>query len=134
MERDNEIYVADNYLGGRVLVFDLNTLAFKRGWGAYGKPALERRSASNDAHARMVQPGGPMAKDFVGHLTLERVERRPRVCGGSQQERDPRHRPKEGKYLVKEFIVAPDNRRSAGPPEVWRSPRTRNSGCSISRT
>ena len=32
-EGANEIYAADNYLGGRVLVFDLNTLAFKRGWG-----------------------------------------------------------------------------------------------------
>ena len=37
-EPAREMYVADNYLGGRVLVFDLDTFAFKRGWGAYGKP------------------------------------------------------------------------------------------------
>jgi hypothetical protein len=28
VETDNEMYVADNYLGGRVLVFALDTLAF----------------------------------------------------------------------------------------------------------
>ena len=38
---DNEMYVADNYLGGRVLVFDLDTFEFKRGWGAYGRPLAE---------------------------------------------------------------------------------------------
>jgi DNA-binding beta-propeller fold protein YncE len=66
-EPDNEIYVADNYLGGRVLVFDFKTLQFKRGWGAYGKPLKE---ISIDDATRNYTPGGPMAKDFVGHLTL----------------------------------------------------------------
>jgi hypothetical protein len=46
-ERASEIYVADNYLGGRLLVFDLNTLAFKRGWGAYGHKLSE--ISTNDA-------------------------------------------------------------------------------------
>jgi DNA-binding beta-propeller fold protein YncE len=66
-EPANEIYVADNYLGGRVLVFDLNTFAFKRGWGAYGKPL---KDISIDDSTRGYKPSGPMAKDFVGHLTL----------------------------------------------------------------
>jgi DNA-binding beta-propeller fold protein YncE len=66
-EPANEIYVADNYLGGRVLVFNLQTFAFKRGWGAYGKPLKE---ISIDDSTRQYTPGGPMAKDFVGHLTL----------------------------------------------------------------
>src|SRR5439155_15045974 len=35
-EPSRELYAADSYLGGRVMVFDLDTLAFKRGWGAYG--------------------------------------------------------------------------------------------------
>jgi DNA-binding beta-propeller fold protein YncE len=66
-EASNELYAADNYLGGRVLVFDLNTFAFKRGWGAYGKPLSQ---ISIDDSTRAYKPGGPMAKDFVGHLTL----------------------------------------------------------------
>jgi DNA-binding beta-propeller fold protein YncE len=67
VEADNEIYAADNYLGGRILVFDLKTLQFKRGWGAYGKPLGE---ISLDDATRDYTPGGPMAKDFVGHLTV----------------------------------------------------------------
>src|SRR5262245_31624691 len=31
-ETAGEIYAADSYLGGRVMVFDLKTFAFKRGW------------------------------------------------------------------------------------------------------
>jgi DNA-binding beta-propeller fold protein YncE len=34
----NEIYVADGYGNHRVIVFDVKTGAFKRMWGAYGKP------------------------------------------------------------------------------------------------
>ncbi len=33
-EPAHELYAADNYLGGRVMVFDLDTFQFKRGWGA----------------------------------------------------------------------------------------------------
>ena len=67
VEADNEMYVADNYLGGRVLVFDLDSFEFIRGWGAYGKPLAEI-SVDNADHA--YTPDGPMARDFVGHLTL----------------------------------------------------------------
>ncbi|HET9370496.1 MAG TPA: beta-propeller fold lactonase family protein [Vicinamibacterales bacterium] len=34
-----EVYVADGMAGRRVVVFDAKTGAFKRAWGAYGKPA-----------------------------------------------------------------------------------------------
>jgi hypothetical protein len=102
-EAANDIYVADNYLNGRVMVFALDTFAFKRGWGAYGKPLSE--ISTNDAdHA--YKPSGPMPKDFAGHLTLnfsndglvyaaDRVANRIHVTT------------KEGKYVGKEFIIAP---------------------------
>ena len=67
MESANEVFVADNYLGGRVLVFDLDSLEFKRGWGAYGKP-LEEISVDDADHDYV--PNGPMPPDFAGHLTL----------------------------------------------------------------
>ena len=102
-EPANEIYVADNYLNGRILVFDLNTLAFKRGWGAYGKPLAQ--ISTNDADHEY-KPNGPMPKDFAGHLTFnfsndglvymaDRVANRIHVVD------------KQGKYQNKEFIVAP---------------------------
>ena len=63
----NEIYVADNAFGGRVMVFSLDTFQFKRGWGAYGHKLSEISTKTED-HA--YKPGGPMAKEFVGHLTF----------------------------------------------------------------
>lgn len=36
--RTNEVYVADGYLNKRVIVFDMDTGAYKRHWGRYGEP------------------------------------------------------------------------------------------------
>jgi hypothetical protein len=63
----NEIYVADNSFGGRIMVFSLDKFEFKRGWGAYGHKLSEISTKPED-HA--YTPGGPMAKEFVGHLTF----------------------------------------------------------------
>jgi hypothetical protein len=63
----NEIYVADNAFGGRVMVFSLDKFEFKRGWGAYGHKLSEISTRPED-HA--YTPNGPMAKEFVGHLTF----------------------------------------------------------------
>jgi hypothetical protein len=63
----HELYCSDSYLGGRVMVFDLDTLAFKRGWGAYGHKLSEITTDDKD---RAYTPGGPMPKEFRGHLTL----------------------------------------------------------------
>ncbi len=63
----NEIYIADNAFGGRVMVFSLDKFEFKRGWGAYGHKLSEISTKPED-HA--YKPNGPMAKEFVGHLTF----------------------------------------------------------------
>jgi outer membrane protein assembly factor BamB len=63
----NEIYIADNAFGGRVMVFSLDKFEFKRGWGAYGHKLSEISTSPAD-HA--YTPNGPMAKEFVGHLTF----------------------------------------------------------------
>ena len=65
-EPSNEVYVADNYLGGRVMVFDMNTFAFKRGWGAYGHKLSEISIDPADRES----VGGRPPKEFKGHLTL----------------------------------------------------------------
>jgi DNA-binding beta-propeller fold protein YncE len=66
-EAAREVYVVDNYLNGRVLVYDMDTLAFKRGWGAYGK-ALDEISMDTSAEYDPKSPAGP---DFFGHVTLD---------------------------------------------------------------
>jgi hypothetical protein len=66
-EAANEVYVADNYLNGRIMVFDLTTLKFKRGWGARGHK-LPDISTKDEDHA--YKPNGPQPPEFAGHLTF----------------------------------------------------------------
>jgi len=66
-EDAGEVYVVDNYLNGRVLVYDKDTLEFKRGWGAYGKPLSE---ISMDTSLRY-DPTSPRGEDFFGHVTFD---------------------------------------------------------------
>ena len=42
----NEVYVADGYGNRRVIVFDADTGAYKRHWGAYGKPPTDDKTAA----------------------------------------------------------------------------------------
>lgn len=102
MEDLGEIFVADNYLGGRVLVFDFETLEFKRGWGAYGKP-LSEISINDEDHA--YTPNGPMAPDFVGHLTLN-VSNDGLVYAADRNGNRIHVTDLEGNFLD-EFILAP---------------------------
>jgi DNA-binding beta-propeller fold protein YncE len=39
--KTNEVFVADGYINRRVIVFDADTGAFKRMWGAFGKPPVD---------------------------------------------------------------------------------------------
>jgi len=49
------------YLGGRVMVFDMDTFKFKRGWGAYGHKLSEITVDDKD---REYTPNGSMPKEF----------------------------------------------------------------------
>ena len=56
-EAAHEVYIADGYANKRVIVFDSETGAFKRMWGAYGnKPS--------DADPGPYAPGAPAAQQF----------------------------------------------------------------------
>ena len=101
-EPARELYAADSYLGGRVMVFDLDTLQFKRGWGAYGHALSE--ISTNDAD-RAYTPGGPMPKEFRGHLTLN-ISNDGLVYAADRNANRIHVTTKQGKF-VKEFILAP---------------------------
>jgi hypothetical protein len=102
VEADNEVYVADSYLGGRVMVFALDTLAFKRGWGAYGKPLAE--ISIDDADHRYT-PNGPSPSDFVGHLTIN-VSRDGFVYAADRNANRIHVTRKDG-TVVAEWVLAP---------------------------
>ena len=101
-EPAHEFYAADSYLGGRVMVFDLDTFQFKRGWGAYGH-ALSAIS-THDAD-RAYTPGGPMPKEFRGHLTLN-ISNDGLVYAADRAANRIHVTTKQGKF-VKEIVLAP---------------------------
>jgi DNA-binding beta-propeller fold protein YncE len=101
-EPNRELYAADSYLGGRVMVFDLDTLAFKRGWGAYGHKLSEITADDAD---RAYTPGGPMPKEFRGHLTLN-FSNDGLIYAADRNANRIHVTTKDGKFL-KELIVAP---------------------------
>jgi hypothetical protein len=100
-EANNDIYVADNYLGGRVLVFDLNTLAFKRGWGAYGKKLAD--ISPDPADHEWV--GSTPPKEFQSHLTVN-VSRDGFVYAADRMADRVQVTTREGKF-VKELVFSP---------------------------
>jgi hypothetical protein len=55
--RGNEVYVADGYLNRRVIVFDAETGAYKRHWGAYG-------NVPDDGPPELFVPGQPPPRQF----------------------------------------------------------------------
>jgi len=109
----HEVYIADGYLNNRIVVYNSDTLAFKRGWGAYGKPL----SAISNAPAPAYVPGGPIATDFrnpVHYVGLtkdglvyvsDRVSDRVQVFN------------KQGGFM-QEFFVRPETR---GNGSVWQA-------------
>jgi DNA-binding beta-propeller fold protein YncE len=116
-EPAHELYATDSYLGGRVMVFDLDTLAFKRGWGAYGKPLSEM---STDDADRKYTPNGPMPKEFRGHLTLN-ISKDGFVYAADRMANRIQVTTKQGKY-VKEFILAPTTGQGGSTGGVAFSP------------
>jgi hypothetical protein len=101
-EKAREVYVIDNYLAGRVLVFDMDTYKFKRGWGAYGKPLADIGPMPRPDY----NPKVPLTtyKDFLGHVTIF-------VAGNDVYVADRQANriqvfTKQGKF-VREFSVAP---------------------------
>ena len=108
----NEVYVADGYSNRRVVVFDADSGAYKRHWGAYGRPPVDfekpnvRRSAP-PTDAQLLHFGNPVhcvrvARDGLVYV-CDRLNNRVQVFR------------KDGSY-VKEFSVEP---RTAGNGAVW---------------
>ena len=96
-----EVYVADGYYNQRVAVFDATTGAYKRQFGAYGKP--HRRGVRRDGGLRVAHGGGLCLQpaQFAGRrgarsaagppvagALREGLERRLRLCLRPQSQPD----------------------------------------------
>ena len=104
----NELYVADGYGNRRVIVFDADTLAYKRHWGAYGKPPVDQDPGPWDPKAppsttwRTPVHGIALSNDGQVYVT-DRPSNRIQVFR------------KDGTY-VKESVLAP---LTYGPGSTW---------------
>jgi sugar lactone lactonase YvrE len=85
-----------------VLVFDLDTGEFKRGWGAYGKPLAE---ISNELPPPY-DPDAPPRRDFQGSVHAVRLSLDGRVYVSDRQGNRIQVFTKQGEF-VDEFFVAP---------------------------
>jgi hypothetical protein len=64
-QKTNEVFVADGYGNRRVIVFDADTGAYKRHWGAYG-----RKPDDQESNARTFDGGGPKQFNTVHSLRI----------------------------------------------------------------
>jgi DNA-binding beta-propeller fold protein YncE len=106
-EPNNEVYVADNYLGGRVMVFDMNNFKFKRGWGAYGHKLSE--ISTTEADREFV--GGKPPKEFRGHLTLN-ISNDGLVYAADRAGERSDITTRDGKYVKELTMAAPGTKRN----------------------
>jgi hypothetical protein len=101
-EDAREIYIADGYLNRRVLVYDLDTGDFERGWGAYGKPLRNISNTPPPAY----DPGARPLEDFQGSVHAIRLSVDGLVYVSDRQGNRIQVFTREGTF-VKEFFVAP---------------------------
>jgi hypothetical protein len=105
--KTNEIFVADGYGNRRLVVFDGATGAFKRMWGAFGRPPVDRTEVPYGAPG--VFDGGEGPEHF-GIVHAVRVSTDGLVYVGDRDNRRVQVFTIDGKYLKQVFINM-----SAGP-------------------
>ena len=96
-EQAHEVYIADGYLNRRVIVFDSETGAFKRMWGAYG-------NAPSDASVTPYSPGDPSSQLFRNPVHCVHISRDGFVYVCDRVNNRIQVFTKTGKF-VKEFFV-----------------------------
>lgn len=107
-DRAHEVYLADGYGNKRVIVFDSDTGAFKRLWGAYG-------AQPNDAAPGPYDPTAPVATQFRNPVHCVRIADDGLVYVCDRVNNRVQVFTKAGKF-VKEFFV---RRETRGNGAVW---------------
>ena len=109
----NEVYVADGYQNRRVIVFDADSGAYKRHWGAYGKPPVD--AAAKPTGRRSAPPTAEQLQQFDSPVHCVRISRDGLVYVCDRLNNRIQVFRKDGSF-VKEFTVEP---RTAGNGSVW---------------
>ena len=104
----NEAYIADGYLNKRVIVFDADTGAYKRHWGAYGEEP-------DDTDPGPYDPDAPLARQFRNPVHGVILDKDGLVYVSDRLNNRIQVFQKDGTY-VKEVIIA---KRSLGTGAVF---------------
>jgi Two component regulator propeller len=105
----HEVYIADGYMNKRVIVFDSDTGAFKRLWGAYGNPP-------NDVDPGAYDPAAPPEQQFRNPVHCVHISRDGLVYVCDRVNDRLQVFTKQGKF-VKEFTLRPE---TLGIGSVWQ--------------
>jgi hypothetical protein len=104
-----EVYIADGYMNKRVAVYDSDSGAFKRMWGAYG-------NVPNDANPGPYNPAAPPDQQFRNPVHCVHISRDGLVYVCDRVNDRMQVFTKQGKF-VKEFFVRPQ---TLGAGSVWQ--------------
>ncbi|WP_375465597.1 hypothetical protein [uncultured Methylobacterium sp.] len=104
----NEVYVADGYYNHRIIVFDSETGAFKRMWGAYGTPPTDGALPPYD-------PSAAPARQFANPVHCVKIARDGLVYVCDRTNDRIQVFAKDGTF-VREFFVARNTRANGS---VW---------------
>lgn len=112
----NELFVADGYLNHRVIVFDAETGAFKRMWGAYGKPPTDVALPAYD-------PAAAPAQQFRNPVHCVQIARDGLVYVCDRANDRVQVFRRDGSF-VKEFFIEKDTRANGSVWELalWPDP------------
>ncbi|HET9994952.1 MAG TPA: hypothetical protein VFQ18_06055 [Candidatus Acidoferrum sp.] len=105
----HEVYIADGYMNKRVVVYDSDTGAFKRLWGAYG-------NVPNDANPGPYNAAAPPDQQFRNPVHCVHISRDGFVYVCDRVNDRVQVFTKQGKF-VKEFFVRPQ---TLGSGSFWQ--------------
>jgi hypothetical protein len=114
----NEVYIADGYGNHRVIVFDADSGAYKRHWGAYGKPPAQEpipMPAFDPAAPSSYDPKAPPSAQFGNPVHCVKIAKDGLVyvCDRSNDRIQVFH--KDGSF-VREWVYL---RNTLGSGSVW---------------
>jgi hypothetical protein len=105
----HEVYIADGYFNKRLIVFDSETGAFKRMWGAYGNPP-------KDGDAGPYNPSAPPDQQFRNPVHCVHISKDGLVYVCDRVNDRIQVFTKQGKF-VKEFSIRPQ---TLGQGSAWQ--------------
>ena len=115
-QKTSELYIADGYGNRRVIVFDADTGAFKRMWGAFGNAPVDAQPAAAGRGAAAFDIDGPGPQQFGGPVHAVKVSNDDLVYVADRQNRRLQVFAPDGKYVAQTFInrTGPANGSVAG--------------------